>query len=67
MAKPRTLGELKSSGYQTLSVKDEMRRNLMRKLKQGETIFPNIIGYDKTVIPELIHAILSKHDIILLG
>lgn len=67
MAKPRTLGELKSSGYQALSVKDEMRRNLMRKLKQGETIFPNIIGYDKTVIPELIHAILSKHDIILLG
>ena len=67
MSKPKTLGELKKSGYRIISVKEEMRRNLIRKLKEKENIFPGIIGYDKTVIPELIHAVLAKHDFILLG
>lgn len=67
MARPKTLGELKASGYTIRSVKDEVRENLIVKLRNKETIFPRIIGYDKTVIPELIHAILSKHDFILLG
>jgi magnesium chelatase subunit I len=67
MSKPATIGELKRSGYTVVSVKDEMRRNLIRQLKEKENIFPGIIGYEKTVIPELVNAILSKHDFILLG
>ncbi len=67
MSKPATIGELKKSGYKVISVKDELRRNLIRKLKEKENIFPGIIGYEKTVIPELVHAVLSKHDFILLG
>ncbi len=67
MSKPKTLGELKSSGYISRSVKDEMRANLITRLKTNEPLFSGIIGYDKTVIPQLIHALLSKHDFILLG
>ncbi|MFB6231798.1 MAG: magnesium chelatase [Salinibacter sp.] len=62
-----TLGALKDAGYQVRSVKDEMRANLMEKLRAGEDIFPGILGYDQTVIPRLQNAILAKHDIILLG
>ena len=62
-----TVGALQDFGYQVRSIKDEMRANLMRKLKTGEVLFPGIIGYDDTVIPELENAILSRHDIILLG
>ncbi len=62
-----TLGELKDSGYTIQSVKSEMRSNLMKKLRVGEDIFPGIIGYDRTVIPQIQNAILGKHDIILLG
>jgi len=62
-----TLGELKASDYRVRSVKEEMRANLMTKLRAGEDIFPGIIGYDQTVIPQLQNAILAKHDIILLG
>jgi magnesium chelatase subunit I len=64
---PRTLGELRSTRYQTLSVKDELRLNLIRKLRAGEKLFPGIVGYEDTVIPQLINAILSRHNIILLG
>jgi magnesium chelatase subunit I len=67
MRKPQTLGELKASGYKPKSVKDEMRENLIKKLKNNEKLFPGIIGYDETVIPKLINAILAKHNIILLG
>ena len=62
-----TLGELKDSGYTIQSVKSEMRSNLMEKLQAGEDVFPGIIGYDRTVIPQIQNAILGKHDIILLG
>ena len=62
-----TLGGLRASGYTKRTVKEEMRANLMRKLQTGEKIFPGVIGYDRTVIPQLQNAILSKHDIILLG
>ncbi len=65
--KINTLGTLKKSGYQVLSVKEELRRNLMVKLKNGEEIFPGIIGFGDTVILELKNAILSQHDFILLG
>ncbi|MBC8028706.1 MAG: sigma 54-interacting transcriptional regulator [Pyrinomonadaceae bacterium] len=62
-----TLGKLKESGYNSVSVKDEMRANLIKKLKTGEKLFPGIVGYDETVIPQLVNAILAKHNIILLG
>ena len=62
-----TLGALKDADYHVRSVKDEMRANLMAKLRAGEDIFPSIIGYDQTVIPQLQNALLAKHDIILLG
>jgi magnesium chelatase subunit I len=67
MQLPRTLGDLKTSGYRTVSVKDEMRANLIRKLRTGEKLFPGIVGYDETVIPQLINAVLARHNIILLG
>lgn len=63
----RTLGELKKSDWESVSVKEEIRRNLIRKIQAGETLFPGIKGYDKSVIPQLQHALLAKHDIILLG
>lgn len=67
MQKVKTLGELKAIGYEVLPVKEEMRRNLIRKLKNREELFPGIIGYDETVIPQITNAILAKHDVILLG
>jgi magnesium chelatase subunit I len=67
MNKPQTLGELRESGYRVLPMKDELRANLIRKMRAKETLFPGIIGYDQTVIPALVNAILAKHDIILLG
>ena len=63
----KTFGELKAAGYERRSVKDEMRANLIRMLRSKEELFPGIIGYDTTVIPGLVNAILSKHDFILLG
>ena len=67
MQKPKTLGELKKSHFQSVSVKDEMRANLLRKLAAGESIFPGIIGFDDSVIPQIANAILSRHNFILLG
>ena len=64
---PRTLRELRAARYQTLPVKYELRRNLIKKLRSGERLFPGIVGYQDTVIPQLINAILSRHNIILLG
>lgn len=63
----KTLGELKESGWKSVSVKEEIRRNLIKKIRTGEPLFPGIMGYDKSVIPQLQHALLAKHDIILLG
>jgi magnesium chelatase subunit I len=67
MQQPSTLGELRESGYKRVSVKDELRANLIRKLRAGEKLFPGIVGYDETVIPQLVNAILSRHNLILLG
>lgn len=63
----RTLGELQQSGYEYRTVKDELRGNLIQRLKRGDNIFPGIIGYDRTVIPQVQRALLAKHDFILLG
>ncbi|MDZ7715442.1 MAG: sigma 54-interacting transcriptional regulator [Balneolaceae bacterium] len=62
-----TLGALKEEGWESISVKEEVRKNLINKIKNGETLFPGIKGYDKSVIPQLQHAILARHDFILLG
>lgn len=65
--KPRTVRELRSSGYRPLTVKQEMRKNLVRRIERGEEHFPGIIGYEDTVLPHLENAILSGQDIIFLG
>src|SRR5438270_11838539 len=62
-----TLGELRQARLRSRPVKQEIRDNLVRKLQAGEPLFPGIIGYDDTVVPQLINAILSKHNFILLG
>jgi len=67
MQKSKTLGELKKSVYRSVSVRDEMRANLLRKLATGEPLFPGIIGFDDSVIPQIANAILSRHNFILLG
>src|SRR5437870_5329144 len=67
MAAIETLGELRRSGYRSRPVKQEVRDNLVCKLKSGEPLFPGIIGYEETVVPQLVNAILSRHNFILLG
>ncbi len=62
-----TLGELKATGYSSRSIKEELRQNLIEKIKKGEDTFQGIWGYEDSVIPELERAILSKHNINLLG
>ncbi|MCL4541488.1 MAG: magnesium chelatase [Chloroflexi bacterium] len=64
---PQTIGELRVSGYHILPVKEEMRKNLIQRIRNRETIFNGIVGYDATVIPQVENAILSGQDIILLG
>ena len=63
----KTLGELKKTGYQSKSIKDELRENLISKMMSKETVFKGVHGYENTVIPELERAILSGHNINLLG
>src|ERR671918_137948 len=67
LPKARTIGELRQSGYQALPVREEMRQNLIGKIKAEEIVFPGIIGFDDTVIPQLENAILAGQDVILLG
>ncbi|WP_396454800.1 sigma 54-interacting transcriptional regulator, partial [Actinomadura sp.] len=68
-SKPRetTLGELRNSGHVQLSVKAEIRRNLLDRLRSGEPRFPGILGFDDTVLPHLERALLAGHDLVLLG
>ena len=65
--RPATVGQLRASGYVSKSVKDELRDNVIRRLANGEPLFPGIIGFDDTVIPQLVNALLSKHDVLFLG
>jgi magnesium chelatase subunit I len=67
MEKPRTVGELRASGYRVLPVKEEMRKNLIEKLRTGEQLFEGIVGYEESVIPQLQNALLAGQDIIFLG
>jgi len=67
MNQPKTLGALKASGYQSRSIKEELRENLIKKISNKEKVFNGIIGFDDTVIPDLERAILSRHNVLLLG
>ncbi|HXC78606.1 MAG TPA: hypothetical protein VNU19_16340 [Candidatus Acidoferrum sp.] len=62
-----TIGELRASGHVRETVKQEMRRNLIMRLRSGETLLPGIVGYDDTVLPQLANAVISGHDVIMLG
>src|SRR5512140_3586294 len=64
---PKTVAELRESGYRDRSVRDEMRENLLRMIAKRESTFPGIHGYERTVIPAIHNAILAHHDIVLLG
>jgi magnesium chelatase subunit I len=71
-SRPRTIGELRSipdydARTVSISVKNEMRRNLLRAIEKGETLFPGVHGYEDTVIPQIVNALLSRHNFILLG
>jgi magnesium chelatase subunit I len=66
-SRPETLGALKASGYRRRSVKDELRENLIRRLRSGERLLPGIIGYEDSVLPALVNAVLARHNFILLG
>jgi magnesium chelatase subunit I len=66
-AQPRTLGALRTSGWTPRSVRDEMRQNLIRRLGEGAPLFPGILGYEDTVVPQIANAILARQDFILLG
>lgn len=65
--KPSTIGGLKAAGIVTRPVKQEVRENLLRRLSNGETLFPGIVGYERTVVPGIVNALLAQHDFILLG
>ncbi len=65
--KPTTLGDLKASGYSPVPIKSELRNNLIKKLRRKDPIFHGILGFDETVVPDIERALLSRHNIILLG
>ena len=65
--RPTTLGELKASGHVSKSIHDELRANLMTALRSGDNVFPGVLGFDDTVIPDLERAVLSRHNVLLLG
>src|SRR6266478_4125940 len=73
ISQPKTLGELRSSSnwseqrLANRSLRQELRENLLCRMEKGETLFPGVHGYDDTVIPQIINAILSRHHFILLG
>ncbi len=63
----RTVGQLKATGYQSCSVKDELRRNVIARLRTKQELFPGILGYRDSVLPQVVHGILSRHDLLFLG
>jgi magnesium chelatase subunit I len=67
MTRPRTLGELRATGHRHRSVKDELRENVIARLRSRAALFPGVVGYEHTVEPQIVNAILSRHDFILLG
>ena len=67
MAKPTSIRELRDSGYVSRSVKQELRDNLIARLRKGEGLFSGIVGYEQTVVPQIENAVLSGQDIVFLG
>lgn len=67
MSRPTTIGELRESGYRPLTVKEEMRKNLILQIQEDGQRFPGIVGYDDSVLPQIESAVLSGHDVVLLG
>lgn len=65
--RPGTLAALRESGWRSRSVKDELRANMVRALEAGDELFPGIVGYDETVIPEIVNGVLAGHDLLFLG
>jgi len=65
--RPATLAELRAAGWSSRPVKDELHQNLVRALTVGDVLFPGIVGYDDTVVPDIINAILARHDMLFLG
>src|SRR5216684_5227084 len=66
-SRPATLGQLRESGWESVPVKEEVRRNAVRKIAAGEPMFAHVLGYEQTVFPQLENALLAGHDIIFLG
>ncbi|MFN3168739.1 MAG: sigma 54-interacting transcriptional regulator [Phycisphaeraceae bacterium] len=64
---PATLGQLRDAGYRYRPVKQELRENLIHRLRAGEPVFPGVRGYDDTVVPQVVHALFAKHDMLFLG
>src|SRR3954471_2396190 len=64
---PTTLAALRASGHQYRTVKEEIRANLLARMRSGETRFPGVVGFDETVLPDLERALLAGHDLVLLG
>src|SRR5690606_863214 len=64
---PHTLGALRASGHRYRTVKDEVRENLLHRMRSGEERFPGIVGFAETVLPQLERALLARHDVVLLG
>ena len=67
MSRPTTLGELRTSGWESLPIKEEVRRNAVARLKSGEPLVEGVLGYEDTVLPQVANAILAGHDMVLLG
>src|SRR6476660_10497704 len=72
MIEPRTIGELKNSQWAEAplrgrTVRDEIRSNLLRRLETGQPLFPGIVGYEDTILPHIVNALLARHHFILLG
>jgi len=66
-ARPTTLADLRESGWTSRTVKEELRRNLVARLEAGDDLFPGVLGYESTVVPAIVHAILAGHDMLFLG
>src|ERR1700754_1560184 len=66
-SRPATLGQLRESGWESVPVKEEVRRNAVRKISAGEPVFEHVLGYETTVFPQLENALLAGHDVIFLG
>src|SRR5438046_2503345 len=67
MSRPATLGQLRESGWASVPVKEELRRNAVAKIAAGEPLFPGVLGYEETVLPQMENALLAGHDVIFLG